>query len=211
MAGTRSRTPVRIETLPDRRKWFIFGTAVAVCTIGAIVYAYFHHSVASTAQRGDRIDFSSLATVVAIEEDTEWRSRLLNSGEKDDKLGPELSLASATTVSMKTNLGETLHPPEISSLVAKHAAKLQKHLEQGLMSGPGPTREVAASLPLEAPAVATVQSAAVMPASLRQLEPAVGKVSNVRSSLGGGLRGSTAGKAAGPTGGIRGSVSGLLH
>jgi hypothetical protein len=208
MADTRNRTPVTSKTLSDR-KWFISGTAVAVCTIGALVYAYFHHSAASNLQRADRIDFSSLETVVAIEEDMEWRSRQLNSAEKDDKLAPELPLASATTASMKTNLGETLRPPEISSLVAKHASKLQKHLEQGLMSEPG-AREVAASV-AEAPAVASAQSVAVMPASLQQLDPGVGKVSNVRSSLGGALRGSTAGAAASPMGGIKGSVSGLLH
>ncbi len=210
MADTRSRTPVTIETLPDRRKWFISGTAVAVCTIGALVYAYFHHSAASNVQRGDRIDFSSLATVVAIEEDTEWRSRQLNSGEKDDKLALKLPVASATTVSMKTDLGEMLRSPEISNLVSKHAAKLQKHLEHGLMSEPW-ARKVVASLPVEVPAVATVQSAAVRPVSLRQLEPVEGKVSNVRSSLGGALKGSTAGTAGSPTGGVRGSVSGLLH
>jgi hypothetical protein len=210
MADTRGRFPVTVETPKYWRQRFISATAIAVCTTGALLYVHFHNSAVGSGQRTDRIDFSALATVVAIDDDAEWRSRQLNTGEKDDKLTGDLSFTSAATADMKSNLGEEPSPAGISRLVALHSAKLRDHLERGLM----PEREakdLAAVPPFNASSVALDPSMAVTPASLRQLKPTAGKLTNIKSTLGGTGKGPTGDGAASPAGGIRGSVSGLLH
>ena len=204
MAVARGAVPGKTESGRRSRKWLFACAASAFCVMGVFGYFHFDQTAASNVQRGDRIDFSSLASVVTIDDYSEGQVRGLSSGQKDHKIEHDLRpVTLATTGGTKTNFGEPSLEvaPKVATLVAKHAAKLQQHLERGLTSEtPGQT---AIS---EASAIANAQPPAVLPASLRPAKAAVVKVSNVRNGLGGGLSDS----ADGSTGG-HGGLSGLLR
>lgn len=193
----------KIQTLRCSRKWSLFCAASALCALGAPAYFYFNHIPTSSAERADRIDFSSLATVVPID-DSEWRVQGLSSELKDDRIPNDLpKLTLATTEGAKTNLQNTTAKPapKLSTLVAKHAAKLRRHLEQGLSSDPVAEAK-AASLGTEAPtAIASNPAPSILPASVRSVESKVAKASTGLNSR----------VSAGGSSGKQSALSGLVH
>jgi hypothetical protein len=205
MADARRVALDKTQTVRWPRKWVFFCTtfASALCALGAPAFFYFDHIAASKAERAGGIDFSSLATVVPIDE-SEWRVQGLSSRLKVDKIPNDLPpLTLAATEGMKTNLQITIAKtaPKLSDLVAKHAAKLRHHLEQGLSSDPVAEAKVA-SVGTEAPAaIANNPAPSILSASLQSVESKVAKASN-------GLNGRV---SADRSSGKRGALSGLVH
>lgn len=201
MADIRRAALDRIQTVQCSRKCVFFCAAFgsALCALSAPAYFYLDHIATSTAERADRIDFSSLATVVPIGE-SEWRVQ----GLKDDRIPNDLpKLTLATTGGVKTNLQSTIAKttPKLSTLVAKHAAKLRRHLEQGLSSDPVEEAKVA-SVGTEAPtAVASNPAPSILSAPVRSVESKVAKASTGLNSR----------VSAGGSSGKRSALSGLLH
>jgi hypothetical protein len=193
----------KIQTVRCSWRWIFFCAAFSLCALTALAYFYFASVSASNAERSGRIDFSSLATVVPIDE-SEWRVQGLGSELKDDRIPNDLpKLTLATTGGMKTNLRNTIAKaaPKLSTLIAKHAAKLRHHLEQGLSSDPVAEAKVA-SVGTKAPAaIASNPAPSILSAPVRSVESKVAKASaglNSRVSAGGSF-------------GKRSGLSGLLH
>jgi hypothetical protein len=203
MADLRRAALGKIQTVQSSRRWMFFCGTFALCALTAPAYFYFASVSASNAERAGRIDFSSLATVVPIDQ-SEWRFKGPSSRLKDDRIPnsrPKLTLA--TTGGMKTNLQNTIAKaaPKLSTLVAKHAAKLRRHLEQGLSSDPATEAKVA-SIGTEAPAaIASNPAKSILSAPVRSVESKVAKASAGFSSK----------VSAGGSSGQRSGLSGLLH
>src|SRR5262245_16115841 len=102
---------------------------------GAVVaHGYFLDRPVPVGERGDRIDFSSLATVVSVDEYVASEVQGLRSEYKDDKLGQaDASPAQAAGSVVKVNFGTASNDTDrtVSTFVAQHSAKLQQHLERG--------------------------------------------------------------------------------
>lgn len=205
MADIRRAALDKIQTVQGSRKCVFFCAAFgsALCALSAPAYFYFDQIATGTAERADRIDFSSLATVVPIDE-SEWRVQGLGSELKDDRIPNDLPrLTLATTGGVKTNLQSTIAKttPKLSTLVAKHAAKLRRHLEQGLSSDPVEEAKVA-SVGTEAPtAVASNPAPSILSTPVRSVESKVAKASTGLNSR----------VSAGGSSGKRSALSGLMH
>src|SRR5688572_2104847 len=132
MADTRRLGSQRTRTKSRTAKGIV---ALLLVIVGAGVgYGYFPNWPASVGERGDRIDFSSLATVVTIDEYAASQVQGLSSEYKDDKLGlSSLSAPLAATSIVKANFGAPIDAaaPEVSAVVAKYSTKLQHHLDSG--------------------------------------------------------------------------------
>jgi hypothetical protein len=149
-------------------------------------YIYLDRSAAGGGQRGDRIDFSSLATVVSIDDYSPVHHvQGLSAGIKDDKIGLAAELEKTGTE--QPGARTTAKLPE---LVARHAEKLQRHLEQGLRLDPA-GENVRAGL-----------------SKSQALQADATQIAKVGASLGGGLKGSISG---GRTDNRQGALSGVLH
>jgi hypothetical protein len=160
---------------------------VALCIVGAVAYISSERGTASGGQRGDRIDFSSLATVVSIDDYSPVQVQGLSAGIKDDKITLEQTSAEVQTSAEQPIAQTTAKLPE---LVARHAEKLQRHLEQGLrLDSAGENARAGLS-------------------KSQALQTDAAQIANVGASLGGGLKGSISG---GRTGGRQGALSGVLH
>jgi hypothetical protein len=134
MAGTQGFTNRSVESCREWRRGVSVALA-AMVALGALVYGYADHSAPPVAQRGDRIDFSSMATVVSLDDYARSNLRALDSQVKDDRLGVDLLPAVlTTTTSAKADFRQTAagEAPHLTQLIARHAAKLHGHLEAGL-------------------------------------------------------------------------------
>jgi hypothetical protein len=134
MAGTQGLTYRSVKSYLDWRR-AVAACLVAMAALGGLVYGYAKHSATQVAQRGDRIDFSSMATVVSLEDYARNNLRALEPEVKDDRLGVVLppSLLT-TTISAKADFRQygAVDVPHLTQLIAQHAAKLHDHLEAGL-------------------------------------------------------------------------------
>lgn len=133
MADTRRLGSRRTRKNPKSIPGIVCGLLLVVAG-AAVAHGYFLDKPAPLGERGDRIDFSSLATVVTIDEYDAGRVRGLSSEDKDDKLGPaDAPLPLAATSIVKVNFGNSLDAADrnVASAVARHSAKLQQHLERG--------------------------------------------------------------------------------
>jgi hypothetical protein len=149
--------------------------------VGALAYISSERGTAGGGQRGDRIDFSSLATVVSIDDYSPVQVQGLSAGIKDDKITLEQTSA-------EQPIAQT--PAKLPELVDRHAEKLQRHLEQGLrLDSAG--ENVRAGL-----------------SKSQALQADAAQIANVGASLAGGLKGSISG---GRTGSRQGALSGVLH
>jgi hypothetical protein len=204
MADTRRRSLQRTQ-----RK-----LSSAIGLIGAIVLlaagaalAYFLDRPAAVGERADRIDFSALATVVSIDEYVASQVKGLRSEHKDDKLDPADAPAFlAATSLVKANFGVSAKEPtqELSALIAKYGARLQRHLETGWNEG-APARKDLAGLPGPNPQVQKATATALLPDAL-SVTRADSKRAGVRPAFGGKVSGSlsTGARLGGRTG-----ISGL--
>jgi hypothetical protein len=136
---------------------------------GAMVaHGYFLDRPAPVGERGDRIDFSSLATVVSVDEYVASEVQGLRSEYKDDKLGrANVSLALAAANVVKVNFGTSLDDTDrtVSTFVAQHTAKLQQHLERGWSPEAAARGDLASAANLK-PRIRGPNSPALVPASL---------------------------------------------
>jgi len=153
----------------------------ALCIVGALAYISSESGTAGGGQRADRIDFSSLATMVSIDDYSPDQVQGLRAGIKDDKISLEQTSA-------EQPIAPT--PAKLPELVARHAEKLQRHLEQGLrLDSAGENVRAGLSKP-------------------QALQADDAQIAKVRASLGGGLKGSISG---GRTGSRQGALSSVLH
>jgi hypothetical protein len=109
-------------------------SVLLVAAGAAIVLGTVLDKSAPVGERGDRIDFSSLATVVSIDEYVASEVKGLSSEYKDDRLGQAgVSSALAATSVVKVNFGASLDDADrnVPAMVAQHSAKLLEHLERG--------------------------------------------------------------------------------
>jgi hypothetical protein len=115
------------------------GGAAALSAFSAGAYLHFHQTVAGNSERGDRIDYSSLATVVSIDTYSQEQALGSSPGIKGHKMLVDLPPSFPTpvaTTAVKTNFGQvTGTATKVSALVAENAGRLQRHLEYGLASG----------------------------------------------------------------------------
>jgi hypothetical protein len=119
--------------------------------------------------------------VVSIDDYSPVQVQGLSAGIKDDKITLEQTSA-------EQPIAQT--PAKLPELVARHAEKLQRHLEQGLrLDSAG--ENVRAGL-----------------SKSQALQADAAQIANVGASLGGGLKGSISG---GRTGSRQGALSGVLH
>jgi hypothetical protein len=203
MADTRRVMPEKIQSFQRlrRRLFSCAAFASALCALAAVAYFHFQPVSASSVQRGDRIDFSSLVTVAPIEEYSQWQVQGLSSSLKDDRMPNDLPrLSLVTTGGRKTDLQNRIAGtvPEVTVLVAKHAAKLRRHIEQALQ--PEVTDAKMANVTTGAPAITNTQ-AADSSASLRPAESLVSRVSDrVNNTV-----------SSGTASGGRGALSGLTR
>jgi len=130
MAGTQSSSASTFSPVWNWRKTGSIAVAMAL-VLGALAYGYLHRPAPPVGERGDRIEFSSLATVVSLEDYAKSDLRALGSEAKDDRLSVDLlPVVLASTNSAKTDLHADT--AELTKLIAQHAAKLHQHLEAGL-------------------------------------------------------------------------------
>ena len=132
MADTRRLGSQRTRTMSRSAKGIV---SLLLIIVGAgFGYGYFPNWPAPVGERGDRIDFSSLATVVTIDEYAASQVQGLSSRYKDDKLGLSgMSAPLAATSIVKDNFGapKDAAAPDLSAVVAKYSTKLQHHLDSG--------------------------------------------------------------------------------
>jgi hypothetical protein len=134
MAGTQGLTNRSVESYWEWRR-AVSVTLAAMVAFGALAYDYANHSAQPVSQRGDRIDFSSMATVVSLEDYARSNLRALDSEVKDDRLGVDLLPAVlTTTISAKADFRQhaAVEATHLTQLISRHAAKLHGHLEAGL-------------------------------------------------------------------------------
>jgi hypothetical protein len=131
MADTRRLGSRRTRTNSTSIKGILCTLVLGSATLA---YGYFLERPAPLGERADRIDFSSLATVVTIDEYVAGQVQGLRSEYKDDMLvlsnaAPPLAAANL----VKVNFGGPVDPAaaKVSALVAGHSAKLQQHLDRG--------------------------------------------------------------------------------
>jgi hypothetical protein len=139
-----------------------------VVAAAAVGHGYFLDKPAPVGERGDRIDFSSLATVVTIDEYDTSRVQGLSSEYKDDKIGSaDASLPLAETSIVKVNFGASLDGADqnVRALVAQHGAKLQRHLERGWSASTAARGDLAGAADIN-PRIGGPVSTSLVPASL---------------------------------------------
>jgi hypothetical protein len=216
MADTRRLGSQRTRTKSSSAK-VIFSLLLIVVGAG-VGYGYFPDVPAPVGERGDRIDFSSLATVVTIDEYAASQIQGLSSEFKDDKLGLSgLPVPLATTSIVKANFGapaETV-AADLSALVAEYGTKLQHHLDSGWNASAAMRGDLTSDMGIKTVAQASAPMALV-PAALGGAGVASGRVSRGGSALGGrsgnkvggSISGGSISGAAASLGG-RGGVSGL--
>ena len=195
--------------MADNRRLRFFCGASGLGVLAAVIYVFFDQSPGS-AQRADRIDFSSLSTVVSFEDYSLAEAPEANAGRKHHRVVMDLPpLGLATAADAKADYGtSTPSLSKLPALLAKHTAKLQQHLEEGLTAQASPAKGVAPEIVNGQP---TVLSSAQLPAVEKVSNdrlPAVVKISTTKDSLGQGLGLSSSGNR---SSGRRGPLSGLLR
>jgi hypothetical protein len=134
MAGTQGFINRSVESQSSWRTALSVGLAATVGLV--LAHGYFSDSERAVGQRGDRIDFSSMATVVSLEDYAKSDFRTLRSEAKDDRLSVDiLPVVLTTTNSAKADFRQhDVEVPHLTQLIARHAAKLHGHLETGLVA-----------------------------------------------------------------------------
>ena len=183
---------------------------IAGATVG---YGYLLNKPVPIGERGDRIDFSALATVVTIDEYAASQVQGLSSEYKDDKLGlSSLSTPLAATSIVKANFGAPIDAtvPEVSAVVAKYSTKLQHHLDSGWNASAAMRGDLASATGIKTVAQGSGPTALV-PAVLGRAGTDARRVSSAGSALGGRLGGKVGGSLSGGAASLggRGGISGL--
>lgn len=211
MADTRRLGSQRTRTKSRSAKGIV---ALLLVIVGAGVgYGYFPNRPASVGERGDRIDFSSLATVVTIDEYAATQVHGLSSEYKDDKLGlSRLSAPLATTGIVKANFGSPAETValDLSAVVAEYSTKLQHHLDSGWNGSAAMRGDLVSATGIKTVAQSS-RPAALVPAALGVAGTGSGRVSSAGSALGGWLGDKVGGALSGGAASLggRGGVSGL--
>jgi hypothetical protein len=205
MADTRGLGSRRTHTNSRSVKGTICSLLLALG--GAVAaYGYFLDRPAPLGERSDRIDFSSLATVVTIDEYVASQVQGLNSEFKDDMLDlTSRSPPLAATSIVKVNFGAPVEgaAQNVSTIVARHSAKLQQHLERGWSAATALRGDLASATDIDP---RMQNPASLVRESLASVRTESQRVSGVGSTVGGKVSGSISG---GSSLGARTGISGL--
>jgi hypothetical protein len=207
MADTRGLGSRRTHTNSRSVKGTICSLLLALGGAAA-AYGYVLDRPAPLGERSDRIDFSSLATVVTIDEYVASQVQGLNSEFKDDMLDlTSRSPPLAATSIVKVNFGAPVEgaTQNVSTIVARHSAKLQQHLERGWSAATALRGDLASATDID-PRMQNPASASLVRESLASVRTESQRVSGVGSTVGGKVSGSISG---GSSLGARTGISGL--
>ena len=167
MADTRRLGSRRTRKNPTSINGIVCGLLLLVGS-AVVAHGYFLDRPAPMGERGDRIDFSSLATVVSVDEYVASEVQGLRSEYKDDRLGradasPTFAAASVVKVNFRTSPDDT--DRTVSTFVEQHSAKLQQHLERGWSPQAAARGDLASTANLK-PRLRDPAASALVPASL---------------------------------------------